>query len=472
MESRLQARGARDLAPRATPTGRPIALKILALAAVVSIVVAVSYALATNPETPLQTPVIRTTDVSVASVATPSRSKGGEVERLIRAYERRVGTAPNLLDYVFLGRLYIDKARLTGDAGVYSQAEAALEAALEIAPQDPEAKTLLASARFTTHEFASALKLARDVTRKDPARFAAAAILGDAHLELGNYKRADHTYARLDRALPGAAAVIVRRARLAWLTGDPQAARALARSAESAARKQGVFGPGLAWYRAFRAQLEFDSGNYARAANLYASAVRTAPKYHVAIAGLGRVRAAQGRNALAIRHYLDAIAIVPQPDYVAALGDLYSITGHDDMARRQYSTVGAIATLARANKQIYDRQLAIFYADHDTHIRRALDLATRELVVRKDIYGYDAQAWALFKNGRLSDARGASDHALRLQTPDARLWYHAGMISAALGNDSRARTELQHALELSPAFDPLQAQLARKELAKLRGANR
>jgi tetratricopeptide (TPR) repeat protein len=454
------------------PTRRSIALKILALAAVVSIAVAASYALATNPEPPLQTPVIRATDVSTASAATPSGSKGGEVERLIRAYERRVSTAPNLLDYVFLGRLYIDKGRLTGDAAVYSQAEAALEAALEIAPRDLEAKSLLASARFSTHEFASALKLAGDVTRSDPARYAAAAVAGDAHLELGNYKRAEDTYERLDRALSGAAAVTVRRARLAWLTGDVNAARALARSAESAARKGGVFGPGLAWYRVFRAQLEFDSGNYAQAGELYSSAVRTAPNYHVAIAGLGRARAAQGRYALAIRHYLDAIAIVPQPDYVAALGDLYAITGHDDMARRQYSTVGAIATLARANKQIYQRQLATFYADHDTHLRRALDLTTRELEVRKDIYGYDAHAWALFKNGRLSDARDASDKALRLLTRDARLWYHAGMISAALGDESRARTELRHALELSPAFDPLQAQIARKQLAELRGSER
>jgi tetratricopeptide (TPR) repeat protein len=472
MESRLQARGARDLASRAVPIGRSVALKIVVLAAVVSIAVATSYALATNPEPPPQTPVVRAADVSTASVAAPGRSNGGEIERLIRAYERRVSTAPNLLDYVFLGRLYTDKGRLTGDAAVYTQAEAALEAALEIAPRDLEAKTLLASTRFTTHDFASALRLADDVTRNDPARYAAAAVAGDAHLELGNYKRAEDTYARLERALPGAAAVTVRRARLAWLTGDVASARALARSAEAAARKEGVFGPGLAWYRVFRAQLEFDSGHYARAGDLYSSAVRTAPKFHVAIAGLGRARAAQGRYALAIRHYLDAIAIVPQPDYVAALGDLYSITDHDDTARRQYSTVAAIATLARADKQIYDRQLAVFYADHDTHLRRALDLTTSELEVRKDIYGYDAQAWALFKNGRLSDARDASDHALRLQTPDARLWYHAGMISAALGDEARARAELHRALELSPAFDPLQAQLARKELAELRGEDR
>src|SRR5918992_4887228 len=100
MESRLQARGARNLAPRAVPTGRSIALKILVLAAIVSIAIAASYALATNPEPQPQRPVIRATDVSTASVVPPSRSKGSEVERLIRAYERRVSTVPNLLDYV------------------------------------------------------------------------------------------------------------------------------------------------------------------------------------------------------------------------------------------------------------------------------------------------------------------------------------------------------------------------------------
>jgi hypothetical protein len=44
------------------------------------------------------------------------------------------------------------------------------------------------------------------------------------------------------------------------------------------------------------------------------------------------------------------------------------------------------------------------------------------------------------------------------------------MISAALGDDDRARDELSRALELSPTFDPLQAPIARATLDDLGGA--
>jgi hypothetical protein len=46
------------------------------------------------------------------------------------------------------------------------------------------------------------------------------------------------------------------------------------------------------------------------------------------------------------------------------------------------------------------------------------------------------------------------------------------MISASLGDESRARTELRRALALNPAFDPLQAPIAERELARLESGHR
>jgi Tfp pilus assembly protein PilF len=56
--------------------------------------------------------------------------------------------------------------------------------------------------------------------------------------------------------------------------------------------------------------------------------------------------------------------------------------------------------------------------------------------------------------------------ALRLGTKDARLFYHAGMIARAGGNDNAARDYLRNALSLNPQFDPLQATIARKALGE------
>jgi Tfp pilus assembly protein PilF len=52
----------------------------------------------------------------------------------------------------------------------------------------------------------------------------------------------------------------------------------------------------------------------------------------------------------------------------------------------------------------------------------------------------------------------------RLGTREARLFYHAGMIARAAGDQKDARDYLQQALALSPQFDPLQASIARKAL--------
>ena len=84
-----------------------------------------------------------------------------------------------------------------------------------------------------------------------------------------------------------------------------------------------------------------------------------------------------------------------------------------------------------------------------------------------DVYGYDAYAWALYQNGNYGAARDASDHALAQGTPDAKLYYHSGLIAKALGDTRLARARLRRALTISPNFDPLQARRARAALAEL-----
>ena len=128
-----------------------------------------------------------------------------------------------------------------------------------------------------------------------------------------------------------------------------------------------------------------------------------------------------------------------------------------------------LSSLARASRQVYNRQLVTFYADHDRRPAQALALAGRELAVRKDVYGWDAYAWALYRAGRLAEARSASDRALRLGTRDARLFYHSGLISLSLGDEERAARDLETALDISQVFDPLQARAARRALNALGG---
>lgn len=407
---------------------------------------------------------------SAALETAPGRPQPEELDRLIRAYERQVESAPNATALTFLGRLEIERARLTGDTASYARARTALKQAVGLGSEDPQTGSLLASVLYTVHDFAGALELARSLYERDGSP-EALAVMADSEMELGRYAAAQADYRALSSVLPEVAAVHARLARIAFLHGEISEARRRAARALDLARREGAFGTTLAWYESAAGQLALDLGRYGEAADHYRRAVEEAPRYHVALAGLAAVRAAQGRYDDAIVLYRRAAALVPEPMYLGALGDLYSLRGDEPKADLNYRTVETIVTLSKVNRRLFDRQLAMFYADHDRKLQRALHIARASLRVRRDVYGFDVYAWVLFKLGRYQEAGAVADQALRLGTPDARLWYHAGLISAALGHEERGRLELDRALTLSPRFDPLQASIAREVLSELGGTS-
>ncbi len=127
--------------------------------------------------------------------------------------------------------------------------------------------------------------------------------------------------------------------------------------------------------------------------------------------------------------------MIPLPEYAAALGDIYAKLGRPAEAKQQYALVEYIARLNALNRTVYNRELVYFYADHGIKQVEALDLARREIELRKDIYGYDALAWALYSSGQAEEALAPIMEALRLGTRDARLFLHAGMIASEARQD-------------------------------------
>ena len=369
-------------------------------------------------------------------------------------------SAQNLaLDYYTLGRL-------TGDVDAYARAQAAVAQGLKAFPTDVGGRTMAALLQYTLHDFAGARTAAQAIYDADHHQLQALATAGDSELELGDYTAAAATFASLQAVQPGAA-ITARLAHLAALRGHDAEAESLASQATREARAEGAAGPGLAYYHYLQGFLAFQTGSIASAAAAYTAALQDQPGSYLALAGLAKVRAAQGRTDEAIALYGKAIAIVPQPEYLAGLGDLYALTGRPALADRQYRTVRAIARLQALQPKVYNRQLVLFDANHGEDPAGAVVLAEAELAVRKDVYGWDAYAWSLLAAGRASDADAAMVQALALGTRDAMLAYHAGMIAHAVGDDVRARTMVGQALSLDPGFDPLQAVRARQVLAAL-----
>jgi tetratricopeptide (TPR) repeat protein len=82
----------------------------------------------------------------------------------------------------------------------------------------------------------------------------------------------------------------------------------------------------------------FTLGQLAKAEAFYRQSLATYPNYYRALAGMAQVRAWQKRYDEAIDLYCKAVAILPMPDYIAALGDIYSKVGKSDETRNSMSS--------------------------------------------------------------------------------------------------------------------------------------
>jgi tetratricopeptide (TPR) repeat protein len=362
-----------------------------------------------------------------------------------------------------LGDAYIQKARETGDAKYFTLAEDALRKALAIAPASSGAVRHLAYVLYSRHAFQDAAAEARKAISLDPTDSHAHGILGDAQLEVGQYAEAERAYERM-AALDLDLYALSRRSGLRSLRGDVEGAISDLERAIDEGKAAGRPAEAVAWAQWQLATEHWNVGRLEAADAGYQAVLATYPGYHRALAGLAQVRAAQGRYAEAVALYRRAIGVVPQPDYVAALGDLHARMGEREEARRQHELVQYIGRLSELNQVLYNRELALFYLDHDMKLDEALVLARRELDVRRDIHAHDLLAWALLKNGQAEAARDAMVQALRLGTRDARLFYHAGMIERALGNAETAARYLRLALDTNPHFHLRQADEARQAL--------
>lgn len=388
----------------------------------------------------------------------------------IRFLETRVRKDPD--DFIAYNKLqgyYLLRLRETGNVTWLDLATRAAQASLKAMPAEQNAAGLagLAQAELASHEFAAASEHARQLIELNGRKGYPYQLRMDALLELGEYDGAEKALRALQQRDGFSVATLTRQGRFAALRGQSELAEQYFAEAAAAATK--LVPPSRetsAWCRWQLGEHAFNRGAYATAEQQYRDALTIYPNYYRALAGLGKTLAARGDLAGAISHYERVISILPEPSYVAALGDLYHLANRESDAQAQYALVEQSGKLSAATGNLYNRQLALFYADHDLKPEAAYALAKQEYAARHDIFGADALAWTAFKAGKLAEAQTAIKEALRLGTKDARLWYHAALIAHAVGKKAEAVNQLKQALQLNPQFDVLQAARARTVLAE------
>jgi tetratricopeptide (TPR) repeat protein len=361
-------------------------------------------------------------------------------------------TAQNML-----ASRYLDLFRSTGEDEWLTKARRASEISVDTVPAEVNTAGLAALARvqLAFHEFTAARDTARRLVKMAPHKAIGFATLGDALLELGDYREAAGAYEEVARRDEGGIDSETRLARLALIRGELDAAREHFSSALAQSRNLSPPSPPLvAWCCVQLGQLNFSRGDLENAEKEYKAALETLPDYYAALDHLAELRAAQQQYPEAFRLYEKVIARVSRPEFSQALGDLYTLTGKIDEAKpwHERAKAGYLKSAEQGDGR-YFHHLAGFYCDSVENPTEALKWARKDLEVRHSVYVRDGLAWALYRNGEFEEAAAEEKKALSEGTKDAHLFFHASMIFSANGDLARGKDFLRRATEVNPHYN-------------------
>jgi tetratricopeptide (TPR) repeat protein len=378
----------------------------------------------------------------------------------IAALERRIADEPgNGVAAARLADALLRQARATGNAGLAIQAEGTLRAAIAAGPSY-EAQRMLGAVLASRHRFRDAIAAAERARAIEPADAWNDGVIGDAHLELGEYDAAFTAFDAMMRKRPSAAAY-GRASYARELQGDLAGALKLMQMALDATSAHDP--ESQAWHHAQLGDLRYQLGHFDDAEREYRHALFTFGDHPLAVAGLARLHAARGDLAAALAGYAKLQASAATPEYAARMAEIERAIGRPDDAARHF----ALAEQGWRRDMPEPAHLARLLARDRGRAAEALRIAEQAAASRQDIFTMDAVAWAAFRAGDMARAVEASRLALRTGTRDRALLYHAAAIAAASGDRARARTLVTRALDGHPTFDVVLAPEAQALLASL-----
>ena len=390
----------------------------------------------------------------------------GSLDQTIANLQARLRTLPtDWQSWASLGLAYVQLARVTADPSYYPKAQGVLQRSLGLERNDNFAAMVgMAALAAARHDFSGALRWGEQAKAINPYNANVYGVIGDAQVELGSYDDAFRTFQKMVDTQPGVSSY----ARVSYareLMGDvPGAIQAMV-----AARDIAGTPADTAWACYQLGELYFNQGDLPKARAAYLRGTDVDADYVPPFAGLAKVAWAEGHLQQAIAGYTDVVSRYPSPEYVIALGDLYTAAGQPDQAAQQYGLVHVEEQLFRSNGVNIDLELALFDAAHGDPAG-AVTAASDEWAKRHSVLVADAFGWALYANGRYADAAIYARKAMALGYHNALFAFHAGMIQLKLGNAAEARRLLAQAVSTNPHFSIQYAPVARAALAKLGGA--
>ena len=347
-----------------------------------------------------------------------------------------------------LALLYMRRARATGDYQDVLRSETAARKSLgNRGAHNTRARQALAASLLSEHRFGDALGVAQDLARRDASNAAFRASVGEIQMELGHYDDARTSFASV-AGNTSDLSVAPRLARWLELEGHADSAyRLMNASLLTVIDRRDVPAEQKAWFWLRIGDLQLRRGRINDAASDYQRGLAAHPDDYRLLTATAKLEGARHEWQKALDFGERAVAVSFDPATLGVMSDAYAALG-DSAKANEYAHAMEIAVSKQATA--YHREWSLFLLNHGRRVAEVLAKTQEELETRRDIYGYDAFAWALHASGRDREAREAMRHALVLGTQDAMLFCHAAAIDRALGKRDLAAAELEHARTLNP----------------------
>ena len=364
-------------------------------------------------------------------------------DRQIAGVQAELRKRPTADGYVALSELFMRRRRETFAPVMMDYAKAAAKRALALSPEDPRAMLLLGRALHYGHAFSSAAVVADKVLARNPKRYEAYHLRGDARLELGDYEGAIDAYQAAMDIRPDLRAYN-RAAYVAWMHGDAEGAIRwldLALGSGSARDPESS-----AWCFVDLGEIYRHRGDTRRAVAAADRALALQPAYVPALLLRGRARSAAGDFDNARDDYRRAVERLPTVESLVELAEVHEALGESVLAASRRKQARALAPTD-------PRPMAHDLARRAQAIERAVQLAELELSARRNVAAWDTYGLALIRAGRLDEAEAALDQAGRLNSPIAEVELHRALLAVARNRRSQAKDALDRARRQNPLVD-------------------
>ena len=375
-------------------------------------------------------------------------------KELARIDEQLSGLGPGALaepldtlkatEYVY--RLY-QRASLTGNMRELDEAGAAIESLLGRVRNPSDLYYLKASLDFKFHRLP---EVRRSLDASAPLResLQGRTLAADLDFQEGRYAEARKAYESLVRE-QGNWDDIARLAHLEFKMGDADAADRLYEEAEDelSAKQMRHY----AWVELQRGVLDLKRGRRDEARAHYERAGRAYSGYWMVEEHTAELLGAAGEYDAAAELYKKVLGVAPRPEFMQALGELYETAGDRERAEEWYGrALSAYLESAGRGEVCYYHHLIDFYADVRRDGAEAVRWAEKDLALRENFSTQSALAWALYRAGRFTEARGWIERALASGARDEHLFSQAAAIYRRAGGNGEVEKFERMASEINP----------------------